>query len=199
MNRKSPYLISMISNSNKTCAYKHSNSKNKHLSPISGHEPKYEPLIWNNRSQIKDTHNCYAYALNKIVSNRKNKPQPGYYSNYPPLSSDDYKCNIFYERLKKDIPSLYITNFEGKCKNGFYKAFLALDPKRIDQDYHFYRQDNNGLWSHKPGRLDVTNIDADGKNIINPKNANRNYKYFNYNIPCFFFCLNSKLSKSIST
>jgi hypothetical protein len=193
----SPYLIALISEKNIQNANPSNNDKIL-ISPMTGSEPKYDPAKWNNNYNIKDTHNCYAYALNKIVSNRKGKPQPGYYSKFPSLNNNDYKCNVFLKRLKKDIPSLYVTKFNGKCKKGFYKAFIAIDPKQNDHDYHFYRQDSNGKWSHKPGRTEVVNLDADNKEILNPALANRDYKHYNYSVPCFFFCLNSKLSKSVS-
>jgi hypothetical protein len=42
-------------------------------------------------------------------------------------------------------------------------------------DYHWYRLDNNGRWSHKPGHGDATDKDASGKPITNPETADRNY------------------------
>ncbi len=196
-NNFSPYLVALISESNKNIANPN-NDDDLLISPMSGSEPKYEPNKWNNNYNIKDTHNCYAYALNKIVSNRLGKPQPGYYSRFPHLKDKDYACNVFLKRLKKDIPSLYVTKFNGKCKKNYYKAFIAFDPKKNDHDYHFYRQDSNGKWSHKPGRTNVVNTDADNKEIYNPLLANRDYKHYNYSTPCFFFCLNTKLSKTHS-
>lgn len=168
------------------------------ISPKSGSEPKYDPKKWNLNPNIKHNHNCYSYALNHIHSKRKGKPQPGYFSGYDHIKDNEYQCNNFYKRLKDDIPSLYLTSFEQPCAKGFHKSFIALDPKINDQDYHFYRQDKNGLWSHKPGRTDATKIDASGKKITNPHTANRDYKYFHYSKPCFFFCANQKLGRTHS-
>ena len=166
-------------------------------SPKSGSEPTFDPKKWNNNPNIKHNHNCYSYALNHINPKRKGKPQPGYFSGYDHISDDEYKCGNFYKRLKDDIPSLYLTSFEHKCEKGFHKSFIALDPKEGDQDYHFYRQDKD-RWSHKPGRTDVIDYDASGKKIENPLTANRDYKYFAYNKPCFFFCAHSKLGRTHS-
>lgn len=174
------------------------NNKNKIMSPLSGSEPKYEPGKWNDNENVKFNHNCYAYVLDTIVHKRSGKPQPGYFTNFPPLKETDYQCNEFYKRLKKDIPSMYLISFDNKCKKGFYKGFIALDDKKEDTDYHFYRQDSSGYWSHKPGRQEAVNYDADKKKIVNPLTANRKYKYFNYHKPCFFFCLNKKLARSRS-
>ena len=206
MSTKSPYIISIKetinyinnNNSHNKNFIKKSN-KNNMFSPLSGYEPKYEPKKWNKNKNIKANHNCYAYALNRYATNRGNKSQPGYFSNFPPLKDTDYSCATFIKRLKKDNPSLYITDFNTKCRPGFYKAFLALDTKDEDMDYHFYRQDDNKYWSHKPGRTDIKNYDASFKKIKNPLIANRKYDYFNYSLPCFFFCVNSKLSSLYST
>ena len=201
MKNKSPFLLSVqeIVESNKK--YKNGNllvHKND-FSPLSGFEKKYDPSKWNDNLRIKQNHNCYAYVLDQIVSNRDGKPQPGYFSNFPPLKYSDYNCYTFYTRLRKDVPSLYVTTFDEKCRKGYHKGFIAIDKKKSDTDYHFYRQDDNGYWSHKPGRQDVVNTDASNKKIKNPLIANRNYKYFNYSTPCFFFCSNTKLSRAIST
>lgn len=192
---KSPYIVlinEQYSNSKKSNSKKSNNDN--HLSPTSGYEPKYDPKKWNDNFNIKNSHNCYAYVLNRSAHKMKNKPQPGYFSNFPSLKQTDYNCQSFYIRLKKDIPSLYLVPFNQKCKKGFYKGFIAIDTKDEDQDYHFYRQDDNGYWSHKPGRQNVINYDADKKLIYNPVKANRNYINFNYSTPCFFFCINNKLS-----
>jgi hypothetical protein len=163
------------------------------LAPTSGSEPKYDPDKWNLNQNIKGTHNCYAYVINKVASKRKGKPQPGYFAGYPPLSHNDYNCNTFLERLKADIPTLYKSTFNKPCKKGFHKGFLAYDPKS-DHDYHFYRQDSRGSWSHKPGTTDVVNTDAAGDKIFNPGKANRSYSYYKYTSPCFYFCVNPKMA-----
>jgi len=191
---QSPYLIALhetIKNINKNTVV-----NKPGFSPMSGTEPKWEPGKWNDRHKIKYTHNCYAYVLNKILPQRMGKPQPGYFSNFPPLTFQDYQCLTFYKRLKKDMPSMYITTFEQRCKNGFFKGYIALDDKEADPDYHFYRQDSTGFFSHKPGRTDAVDFDASGHKIINPETANRNYQSFNYRKGCFFFCLNPELSKA---
>ena len=200
-NNKQPCLFGFINKlkKKKNLLVVYSNGKKVNLSPLSGSEPDYEPDKWNKNHRIKDTHNCYAYALNQRVSNRDGKPQPGYFAHYGPITNSDYNnCNKFYERLHKDNPSMYLTSFDKKCRKGFYKSFIVVANKGEDTDYHFYRQDSNGLWSHKPGRTDVTNLDASGKLIYNPYLANRKYPHFNYSKPCFFFCNSHKLGKTAS-
>lgn len=162
------------------------------LGPLSGNEPEYDPTKWNDNDKIKYNHNCYSYVLNSIHHNRKGKPQPGYSSGFSHITNSSYNCKEFKRRLKKDNPGLYLVDFNSPCRKNFHKGFLALDTKKNDTDYHFWRQDKNGYWSHKPGRTNVVKVDASGKKITNPLKANRKYTHFNYSTPCFFFCVNSK-------
>jgi len=165
------------------------------LSPLSGYEPTYNPNKWNYNKNIKNNNNCYSYSVNN-KNNQFGKPQPGYFAGFNHIREKQYKCVSFFKRILNDIPSVYLTSFKQKCKKGFNKAFFAIDSKKNEHDYHFYRQDNNKLWSHKPGTTNVINYDADYKIIKNPYNANRNYIHYNYDKPCFFFCLNNKFGKT---
>lgn len=164
------------------------------LSPLSGSELQYNPHLWNDKNNIKTTHNCYTYALGKIVPDLDSKAQPGYASGYNHISNDNFDCKSFRERLKKDAPTSYVEKFDNSCLPGFYKVFLALDPKN---DYHWWRQNDDQLWSHKPGSSDVTDLDANGNKIKNPLTSNRNFKHRNYYEPCFFACIYSDLSRSL--
>lgn len=168
------------------------------MSPLSGYEEKYQPHLWNDNSDIQRTHNCYAYSLSKRTGKMSSKAQPGYFANYPPLSDADYNCSSLYDRMKKDNPSIRPTKFGKRCGKGTYKIFLAYDPKDGDHDYHYWRQDSNGMWSHKPGATSVTNKDASGKYISNPMTADRNYKHFQYSEPCGFYCVNPKIARTYS-
>ena len=167
-------------------------------SPLSGNEPHYEPWKWNDKDYIKNFHNCYSYAFNDYQGRRTGKAQPGYFAHYPPINNTEYNCDDIYKRIKKDNPSIRKTNFNNKCPKGSYKAFFALDPEG-DTDYHFYRQDSNGYWSHKPGRSNVVNTDAKKKKIRNPKLADRNYGTYNYKNPCNYFCLRPDMTRTHST
>ena len=168
------------------------------FSPLTGNEPPYEPIKWNNNSKIRENHNCYSYAFNDIHSKRTGKAQPGYYANYPSIGPSEYNCEAIYKRIKNDNPSVYKAKFSDKCGKGYYKSFFALSLGN-NTDYHFYRQDINGYWSHKPGRTNATNLDASQRAIINPKKANRNYDHLNYNTPCDYFCVHPGMTKTHST
>lgn len=163
------------------------------FSPLSGYEPTYDPDSWNMKQNIKNNHNCYSYAFNDINLKRQGKAQPGYFAHFPSIQNKEYNCKAIYKRIKRDNPAITKTTFNKKCPKGTYKAFVALDPEG-DTDYHFYRQDKNGYWSHKPGRSNVVNVDASKKLIKNPVKANRNYGTYNYKIPCDFFCVKPDMS-----
>ena len=73
------------------------------------------------------------------------------------------------------------------CPPGTYKVALVLDP---GIDYHWYRQNPDGTWSHKQGQLMVKNIDASGNVIYDPYTADRDYTDIcqtNYDVFLGFF------------
>ena len=49
-----------------------------------------------------------------------------------------------------------------------WKVALVFSP---GQNYHWYRQDENGNWSHKPGQGPVQNTDYKNKKIQDPEKA----------------------------
>jgi hypothetical protein len=171
-------------------------------SPLNGYEPPYEPNRWNATKEIRETHNCFAYAMNvndpkQIVNCRKNKDcnvsfhQPGSASGHNQFSSErDKTCPEMIGRILGDNPGIRQTTFTARCPNETSKIAIVVDPK---EDYHFFRQDTNGMWSHKPGGTAVTNKDSSQRPIYDPKLANRNYLmdggHLNYNMFCSYLCV----------
>lgn len=168
-------------------------------SPLSGFEPLVGLDKYNKTVPMLDSHNCFAYAFDyvdmpdKKACNDKGCDipfhQPGRGSGYPKWAKVKGKrCPDLIGRLKGDIPSLKTTTFTRKCKRGTYKVALVVDPKN---DYHFYRQDSDGMWSHKPGGTKVTRVDASGRPIYNPELADRDYTHdsgLNYKQFCSYVC-----------
>lgn len=181
-------------------------------------ELSYNPDEWNNDHDIINTHNCYTYFLNKKIgkvaskcnelSKKKReakckdlKPQPGdFYTiiNEGTLRNRNpkYTCNDMKEKVLNDNPSIEETTFSRKCPTGSYKGALVVDPYNT---YHFYRQNADGTWSHKPGTLKVTDLDASGNKIYFPHLADRNYKKdekknsgVNYTDFCNYLCVPKK-------
>lgn len=186
--------------------------------PLSGAEPKYEPERWNDKRQVRLTHNCFSYAFNiidkkQIEACKKNPKcftafhQPGSISGFPKFNNVDPKtCPNMISRLLGDNPNdIDPCEFEERCPEGTSKIALVVDQ---DQDYHFLRQDkptqdelkrnpNNpiGYFSQKSGSLPVTNKDAAGHEIFDVELAYHNFSSqkeensLNYDKLCGYFCV----------
>lgn len=139
---------------------------------ITGYEPSYlkDKLKW---KKLEDTHNCYAFALD-IKDQDVNFPQPGLFGikNFDKYISDnkEFTCNTYHTRILMDNPHIYPIQHKKKCKKGYYKVFFTISP---NEDYHWYRQDDNGLFTHKPGSTPVKTTDSSNKIIYDPQYANR--------------------------
>jgi len=164
------------------------------FSILNGSEPEFDAKRWNNNLKIRKTHNCYAYVLDIIKEDFETKPQPGYASGFSYLSDDDIRaCDKMFVRMKADNPSIIQTSYKDACPYGYRKGYLAVDDSN-NTDYHFYRMDSNGLWSHKPGSTNARMENYDGKKISAPHKARRESNSHNYNKSCGYFCFDPKKS-----
>ncbi len=169
--------------------------------PLSGYELDYEPDSWNktfvdlyeDRSDtyVSDCTNCYSYAINaqvNPVNNLMNTMQPGMSKGHILTESEIAQVDKLVGYIVDDAKNLdFDFSFVGKnekCSKGTYKVALFIDNEGKEYDYHWYRQNSDGTWSHKPGLSDVTNLDYDNKLIFDPQYCNRklsdeiNYNYF---------------------
>ena len=187
--------------------------------PLSGWEPKYEPWRWNDRNEVRLTHNCFSYAFN-ILDPEQIKAclqhpscdvpfhQPGSISGHPKFNEKDPKsCPNMIVRLLGDNMNILPSSFEERCPNGMSKIALISDE---DEDYHFLVQNGpngpngpsgpngpkgpngpQGYFSQKSGSLPVTDKDAEGHKIFDVKLANHNFKKnsLNYDRFCGYFCI----------
>jgi len=69
--------------------------------------------------------------------------------------------------------------------NGYYRVCLVL---AFGTDYHWYRQNPDGTWSHKPGATEVTKLDSSASTIYNPATADRG----NYTTVVGFYAIKKK-------
>lgn len=143
--------------------------------------PRWKPELWNENipEEVKDHTNCYSYALNRIELNLDDKLQPG------EISGEKYDfmdCDVIFQHIKNDLnrEDIFKTDINKKPNCLQNKIALALDIKSEDKDYHFYRLDNNGTWSHKPGSTNATNKDARDDLIFDPEKADRDYSFKEY-------------------
>ncbi len=139
-------------------------------------EPPYDPGKWNNNPTILRNNNCYNYASDKITNSFA---QPGRGSGqigpYPP------SCSGTGAAAQRDgqipIPNPNISPAEGQI------VALVVSTTPGFLDYHWYRRDNNGRWSHKPGQTPVRNTDNAGRLITDPQTCARGP----YNLFCGWF------------
>ena len=149
----------------------------------------------------RESHNCYTYYLDKMSGeayhlcktdlpkyNMCRRPQPGYASGHPRLQDKDYTCKEIMKRTISDNPKIRkINNTTQKCNKDEYLGAVVVAPK---YDYHYYRYNDEGQWTHKPGYKPTTNLDAANNVITDPKKADRNYnKKLNYTQFCGYTCI----------
>ena len=132
--------------------------------------PIYEPGWWNVPARQPDN-NCYNYATNYRTDTFA---QPGRAAGamYPlPISGAGVKPAALADQL---VDAGGAT--AGTCPPDAHLVALVIWP---GADFHWYRRDKSGWWSHKPGSTPATNKDNSNKGIINPQNADRgNYTEF---------------------
>jgi hypothetical protein len=147
--------------------------------PKSGSEPPYEPGKWN-KAGVIDKNNCYAYATN-VMGGAFPRPGRGGGKEPPLPGQPGYNCDNFVAAAQAD--GLVKADCDKACPKGSFKVALVIDP--TTPDYHWYRQDDNGNWSHKPGSGKATNVDAKGNPIVDPRTADRGA----YTTFCSCFCV----------
>lgn len=174
------------------------NNNESDITALSGiYEPKYEPDLWNNDYPTLRQTNCYGYSVFGSVYSKVMRPLP---INPGAIAFDDiaeypyFDKNLIVSKIEKDLKMLNKKNSIKECgfnsipmKNQRKIALFITEDKITD--YHFYLHNGNGYWSHKRGRTNVTNLDADGKLIKNPELANRNYGRLNYTDFCGYYMI----------
>lgn len=168
------------------------------ISFLSGSEPRYIPDEWNH-PDIVEKFNCYDYAFNNKNPKQIKKSQPGDIAGIDTRrdKSPLHQCNILHTRISYDHPMIYAINYDESCKTNFYKigTFVAQRGSKTERDYHFIRQDDNDLWSHKLGEQSTSQLDAKKQLINDPRTADLNYKNYQYKDLCGFYCIPKNSNK----
>jgi uncharacterized protein YjdB len=171
--------------------------------PISGSELPYEPSIWNDNNvfwytncyayilnnQCDPVNNYFGYNCTdgeprqqpgEFYNENKDDSEPwlstaGYEYNFDILREAAVKDAIIFDRLfGTNLMFTPIEKYE-TCPDGTYKVALFIKPSTSDgaADYHWYRQNPDGLWSHKRGRWPVINtVDYSNNSVImDPESA----------------------------
>jgi hypothetical protein len=133
-------------------------------------KPTYEPDRWNDPYQPgydyghQADNNCYNYACDRATDTFA---QPGYAGTgvlnwvmQCPEVSAGAQADGLHSRPDGTPAS------ERCC----HTVALVVAP---GIDYHWYRLDDNGMWSHKPGQTAARNVDNSNQPIANPETADR--------------------------
>jgi len=100
--------------------------------------------------------NCYSYAFGHYEERPYWQQQPGLHSGlYQKGQKTRFTCPLMLQRTLADNQhDTYVADCHGTCPEGHHKIALAVDPGDPG-DYHFFREDPDGSWSHKVGRGQV--------------------------------------------
>lgn len=156
--------------------------------------PVYLKQYWNWQTWLEQSTNCYAYAFdltkNPLTGDLFIKDiglQPGQLSGQQ-VTTNLYKGfpeenQALIDIVASDMSTLGYTFLEADpgvaVPYEAYMVTLVVFPgdRTNKSDYHWYRLNPDGTWSHKPGFNPVTNLDDSGNKITDPFNANRG-RYF---------------------
>jgi RHS repeat-associated protein len=121
--------------------------------------PVYNPGTWNDPGHV-GTNNCYSYACNLLhPPGPVHYPQPGENDGY--TLPFNFNCIDVKVGARKDGLQ---NGKNGQCPCGYIKVRLYIGTDvhppeypsmDLGRDYHWYRQDSNGMWSSKHGGTPV--------------------------------------------
>tara|TARA_Y100000389_G_scaffold140231_1_gene138039 strand:- start:5082 stop:5942 length:861 start_codon:yes stop_codon:yes gene_type:complete len=177
--------------------------KDTTILPMSGDEPAFARWLWGAKQEFIEANNCYAYSTNQFRFYRKMKAQPG--GNRKFVKDGEYvntyiNCSSLVDNVIRDAGNgaYALKDANKKCKRGTYKIMLFISPSEEYKDFHFFRQDKDGTWSHKQGwGYGPSKLDASGKIIFNPIKSNLNFKPYNYSKYCSSICVPKQFKYNI--
>jgi hypothetical protein len=109
--------------------------------------------------------NCYNYATDQRTDTFA---QPGRASGrtltLATTTCPTVSCYAFYDGL------LWTPANNNTCTTSGVLVALVMNP---GNDYHWYRKNDDGYWSHKPGATAATSLDAAGAKITDPRTCSR--------------------------
>jgi hypothetical protein len=170
--------------------------------------PALDLAIWNDDGAIQHSTNCYAYAMNSRTGHVVDEtPQPGLRSGTLPAS---WSCAEYSKSVLADgnaegsnpPPILPAPQCAYQKKNklppprkaGYYLVALVMTSNATTvydssqgvvrrADYHWFRQDANGLWSQKQGTTPAKNTDESKNLITNPQTCDKTEKLGSARVP----------------
>ncbi|KAH3711548.1 uncharacterized protein LOC127858699 [Dreissena polymorpha] len=133
---------------------------------------KFEPTKWRPYF-VQEHNNCYNYVNNRITDTFA---QPGRSKDEcgmpDELTGNDVKVAAICDGLQV-VPA---RNMSSLPEHDWNLVALVFWPPKLGSktfDFHWYRLDGDGTWSHKPGKTSATNVDDSGQHIRDPRHADR--------------------------
>ena len=123
--------------------------------------PLWEPDWWNDGGSRQLNNNCYNYATN-YRSDTYAQPGKANGAIYAAMTIAAVKGGALADALL-DAP------VKNKCPNKGHLVALFV----YDYDFHWYRKQRNGYWTHKPATDPATQVDNAGALITDPRTADR--------------------------
>lgn len=145
--------------------------------------PEYQPAAWNDGGSIQLNNNCYNYGCDLPTGTYA---QPGRASGIILTVADLNSCTAVQNAATADGLKRVDCDAGCGCEECQHLVALALAP---GWDYHWYRKDREGRWSHKVGWSPATNLDNSGNLITDPRTADRGA----YTVFCGCFCVNKSV------
>jgi hypothetical protein len=141
--------------------------------------PSYDPASWNDADGIQYNNNCYNYACD-IRTNTYAQPGAASGNMYSQIN-----CVEVGDGAVSDGLVTVDCDHGCGCSKCHHQVALVIAPGPGFRDFHWYRKDRDGRWSHKPGGTPATNLDNSGNLILDPRTADRGL----YTIFCGCYCV----------
>jgi hypothetical protein len=140
---------------------------------VLGGRPRYTPAFWNSSASALLHNNCYNYSTERRHLTG-DSATPGAGGKHPVVFGS---CSDFSDAVLADGNTALRSVPNGPLEGWPIALFTAESG-----DNHFYRQDDSGNWSHKPGAFPARSCDESGALIEDPTTADTLHYTF-----CGFF------------
>jgi len=126
-----------------------------------GCAPLWDPAWWNDGGNVQSGNNCYNYAAD-YRSDTYAQPGRAAGAMYASVTATNVHLAALADALQDAPP-------RNRCPAKGHLVALCVSP----WDFHWYRKQRSGRWTHKPGPDPVTQLDEAGQPIVDPRTADR--------------------------
>jgi hypothetical protein len=124
---------------------------------------QYNPGFWNTSPFVRANNNCYNYARNWRTDTFA-QPGRAHGAGTNTMQCPEVTTAAMADGLKKRCDCLSEKEYPRRL------MALVVGP---DYDYHWYREQRDGFWGHKPGQTAARNTDENGALVVDPETAAR--------------------------